>query len=446
MKKIRMIPIILIICTVFSLISAAAAAEPASELPALSAKAAFVGDLGTGKSVFSLNAEDRRAPASLTKIMTALLAVEAVESGKAALDEMITVQTEAFYDLADDGSSAKLVPGEIMSLKDLLYCALLGSANDACNVIGIHIGGSLDNFIAMMNERAADLGCENTHFVNTHGLPDEEHYSSAEDLFTIFSEDMEHELFVNFASTKKYKTAATNVSAERELINTNALINEEAIYGKIYGYAPAICGKTGHTEAAGYCLISAAEKDGMRLCTVVLGCDKEPTYDSEIFHNFTESEELYKWAFGNFGYKTLLTANEPLGEIGVTMGEAESVALYAGSDVIALLPNDSDPASFETRLEISEDPVAAPVLPGQILGKVSIVSGDGAVIGSAKLLAANAVALDGGDLVLNKLGEFLGHTWLLLLVVVIVIIVVVYVVLAVRYRAKRKAQLRQKKP
>lgn len=444
MKNFRIIPVFLLICLLFGLFGGTMLAEGIPEPPALGAKAAFVGDLSTGKSVFTLYPDARRAPASLTKIMTALLTVEAIESGRVSLDDMVTAPGEAFSDLAEDGSSVGLMPGEIMSLKDLLYCALLSSANDACNVIAVHVGGSIENFVAMMNDRAADLGCENTHFVNAHGLPNDEHYSSAADLFTIFSEDLEHELFVTVASTAVYRTSSTNVSEPRSLKNTNALINSQSVYGKTYYYEPTICGKTGHTEAAGYCLISAAEKDGVRLCTVVLGCDKEPTRDSEIFHHFTESAALYDWVFDNFAYTTLLTANAPVSEVAVTMGEEKTLVLNAGSDITVLLPNDIDASKLETRLDISDDPIPAPVTAGQIVGKVSIIGEDGTVLGSAKLIAASAIKLSGGELILKKLGEFLGHTWVLLLLTLLLIIVAVYIILAINYRKKRKAQLRRK--
>ena len=443
MKNFRFLTIFLLVCIISGLFGSAAFADTPAP-PVLNAQAAFVGDLTTGKCVYELNADVQRAPASLTKIMTALLAVEAVESGKVSLEDMVTVSEDIFIDLAEDGSGVQLLPGEIMSFSDLLYCALLGSANDACNVIAMHIAGSVENFVAMMNARAADLGCESTHFANAHGLPDETHLSTAEDLFTIFSEALKHELFITVSSTAKHSTFPTNVSPARMLSNTNALINRDSAYGKGYVYQPAFCGKTGHTEAAGYCLISAAEKDGIRLCTVVLGCTDDSSGSTPVICSFRDSIALYDWVFGSFSYVTLLTANMKLAEVEVSMGEEAAVGVCASSDITVLLPNDTDTDSFITLMDTGNEAPVAPITAGQILGKVSVTDSEGNVLGSAKLLSEKAIALDGGSLLKDRLGAFLGHTWLLILLVAIFLIVVVYIILAVRYRKKRKAQLRRK--
>lgn len=145
------------------------------------------------------------------------------------------------------GSTSNIQAGEEMTLRDLMYCAMLGSANEACNIIAVHISGSLDAFVSLMNERAAELGCTGTHFNNTHGLPDSDHYTTARDFTMITCEAMAHDLFVEISGTVSYTVPATNMSGERRLSNTNGLINPESSTYPGYYYEYARAGKTGHT-------------------------------------------------------------------------------------------------------------------------------------------------------------------------------------------------------
>ena len=231
MRKIKILPLILMFSFALALLCPGALAadedtgiDPAPELE--SAAAAIV-DADTGRLLYGLNADEQRYPASLTKTMTVLLAVEAIERGDAASDDVVTAGDEAVQGMVEDGSTAGIQPGETMSLLNLMYCAMLGSANEACNIIAVHISGSIDAFVADMNERAAALGCTGTHFANTHGLPDTDHYTTASDFARITREAMSHDLFLEISSTTTYTVPATNLSAERQLPNTNGLINPE---------------------------------------------------------------------------------------------------------------------------------------------------------------------------------------------------------------------------
>ena len=252
MKKIKKLPLMLMLTLLFSALSPCALAD-SEELspPELQSAAAIVIDMDTGRSLYDYNADEQRAPASLTKIMTVLLAVEAVDRGEASLDDSVTAGDEALEGMVEDGSTESIQVGETMSLRDLLYCAMLSSANEACNIIAVHISGSIDAFVSEMNARAAELGCTGTHFANTHGLPDSDHYTTARDLAVISREAMNNETFYELSGTTGYTVPATNMSEERRLNNTNGLINPEstAYPGNYYEYARA--GKTGHTDEAG---------------------------------------------------------------------------------------------------------------------------------------------------------------------------------------------------
>ena len=198
MKKFRIFSFILCAALFFGLSAPAAHALGA---PELDGQAALVVDMDSGRFLYALNAEQQRAPASLTKVMTVLLALEAVDRGEVSLNDTVTAQNDCREGLGEDSSSAGIIPGVQLSLRELLYCAMVGSANEACNVIGSYLSGSVSAFVDRMNQRAAQLGCVNTHFVNTNGLPAEDHYSTAYDLYLMTVEAMKHPLFMEMANT-----------------------------------------------------------------------------------------------------------------------------------------------------------------------------------------------------------------------------------------------------
>ena len=193
MKKFKIFPLILIICLVMAM---AAPGAYALDAPDINAKAAVLVDLDSGKLLYGHNQDEQRAPASLTKIMTVLLTLEAVDSGRIALSDIVTAQDDCRVGMADDSSTSFIMPGDQVSVKELLYCCLLQSANEGCNILGRYIGGSIAGFVEMMNQKAAELGCVNTHFMNTNGLTAEGHYSSAYDMSLMFRECMKHPLFM----------------------------------------------------------------------------------------------------------------------------------------------------------------------------------------------------------------------------------------------------------
>ena len=240
MKKIKLLPIILLFCLLLSSLGLPALAL---EEPELSSSYAVLMDADSGRIFYQKDADAKAYPASLTKVMTVLVAVEAVERGEFSLTDSVTASDTCLEGMVDDGSTAGIVPGETMPLQDLLYCALLASANEACNVIAEYIGGSVDAFVEMMNTRAEELGCTGTHFANTHGLPDENHYTTAHDIALIYLEAISHDLFAEISGTVSYSVAPTNVSDVRELSNTNSLINQNATFypGYYYEYAKDIC-------------------------------------------------------------------------------------------------------------------------------------------------------------------------------------------------------------
>ncbi|MBR2879588.1 MAG: D-alanyl-D-alanine carboxypeptidase, partial [Oscillospiraceae bacterium] len=216
MKKIKFLPLFLILVIMTSIFLAPSAL--ALEEPALSCPTVLVLDRDTGEVLLERNADSKVYPASITKIMTVLLAVEAIENGDAFITDEVTASANVTFDLVADGSSAGIMVGETMTLESLLYAAMLSSANEACNIIAEHIGGSIPDFVDMMNERALELGCEATHFVNTHGLPDDNHYTTARDLAAITCYALNNPTFAKIVATKRI------TFGERTFINKNKML------------------------------------------------------------------------------------------------------------------------------------------------------------------------------------------------------------------------------
>ena len=457
MKKLKFLPIILIFC-----LAAALFAVPAQALdaPEISSRAAVLLDRKTGEVLWSKNERDLAYPASTTKIMTVLLAVEAVETGTAALSDQVTASENITFDLFDDGSSAGIRPGETMSLEDLLYCAMLASANEACNVIAEAVGGSISGFVAMMNKCATDLGCTGTHFSNTHGLPDDNHYTTARDMSLIALEASRHPLFMEICGTAERDIPATNYSNARSLHSSNALINSTGTYGAGYLYERANGMKTGFTSAAGYCLVSTAddEDSGIELLAVVLGGSAA---DGK-YTNFTDSITLLNWAFDNFSYQDVLHPEVNIASVDVHLGrDSDYVNLRPAGTVTLLLPNDYDSSEFDYDLQVYSiqqgKTVTAPVTAGEVLGEVSVLR-DGQNVGTVKLVASSSVDLSRSQYIRSHILETIQTRtfrlifWGMVLVLVLYLAwVVVYRVNRVKYkRAARAAQggshLRNTKP
>ena len=224
MKTRRFFSLFLALLLSLALVPApAAAAEEtaAASPPEIHCEAMLLVDANTGKAVYEKNAHERMYPASLTKIMTALLVLEAVDSGQLSLDQQVTATESAMEGLAADGSTAGIQAGEILTVDQLLQCMLIISANEACNILAEQVSGSVDAFVDAMNAKAEALGCEDTHFANASGLHNSQHYTTAWDLYRITAEAMKHEDFMRICDTARATIPATNLSGERNLYTTN---------------------------------------------------------------------------------------------------------------------------------------------------------------------------------------------------------------------------------
>lgn len=442
MKFLKFFSLLLALLLCFGAASPLALAEAA---PSLDAQAALVIDLDSGRVLYEQNKDQQRAPASLTKVMTTLLALEALDEGRVKLDDKVVAQNDCRQGLSEDSSTAGIVPGVTVSLRELLYVTMVGSANEACNVIGAYLAGTVDAFVAQMNERAAALGCTGTHFVNTNGLPAEGHVSTAWDLWLITREAMTHPLFLELANTESYEPESIDVNGGAVMYNSNALLTPNGHYGAGYEYAYASGVKTGFTQAAGYCLISTAEKNGVRALVIVMGCKGLLNAQLNEYRNFSDSIHLYDWVFGNFSYQNVLTTSETVVKVPVEFAQGDGqVILHTIKDVSYLLPNDADLTQRRIEVSLYRDKLVAPIEKDTVLGEARIYLGE-TDFGPIKLVNNVQVELARGQYMLQQLKAVFSKTWVIVLLLVLLLFFIGYLVLVTRYRRLRRKHLEERR-
>lgn len=331
------------------------------------ARAAVLMDAGTGRVLIDKNANEPMHPASITKIMTILLVVEAIDSGKITINDMVTVSEDA---AKKGGSQIWLEVGETMSVNDLLKAAVVGSANDACAALAEFVAGSEPAFVTMMNQRAAQLGMTNTNFENCSGLDDEtvNHITTAYDVALMARELISHEIIFNYTTIWMDSLRG----GKTELTNTNKLIKTfEGITGL----------KTGTTEKAGYCVCATAKRDGMHLIAVVLDGES-----SQL--RFSCAAAMMNWGFANYTFVNPQIDMSAITPVRVLHGQQLSVTPAVGIPASVLVRKGEQEKIAQT-VELSQD-VNAPVEKGQILGIVKFTL-DGKTVSEAKIYAPEAV-------------------------------------------------------
>ena len=389
MKKHRIPALILVLAVLCSLLCLpAAAAEADLQLQCASA---ILMDADYGQVLYEQQAYEKAFPASMTKVMTALLTLEAIEDGTISAETMVTVSDYAARKDFANESTANLLSGEQMSVIDLLYCLMLPSANDAAKALAEHISGSADSFAEKMNQRAEELGCRNTHFLNPNGLHDENHYSCAYDIALMFRQAMSHELFLKIIGTAEYTTAATNLSGERILYNTNGLISN--LYYSGYVYEKCIGGKTGTTSSAGKCLVSAAHNGEYPIISVIMGADLITAEDgSSRQGQFVESTRLFEYGFQNFRPVTLSRPDEVVASVAVALSEdGTDVGLIPQGSISLVLPYTVTEETIQTQITLTEESVTAPVEEGQVMGTLRFYQGD-ETFGELELVAERSMS------------------------------------------------------
>ncbi len=350
--------------------------------------AALLLDDNSGRLLYGKNIDVLLYPASLTKIMTAVLALE-----NGNLSDTVTVPYDAIASINYlEDSNMGLLTDEQMTLEQMLSAMMVHSANDAANVIAFHISGSLEAFVDLMNKKAAELGMTNTNFANACGSHDDNHYTTARDMSTLARYAMKNEKFREIVKTPIYKIPQTNkyTLGERVMVNTNLLLGTSR---SLYQYYPAATGiKTGHTSQAGYCLTASASYNGANLITVVMKCDGFDSHNDP--KTYQDTRGLFEFAFSNYENHQLAAPGDIISDSKVKEAKDDSrVALTVENNISALVPVGIDKEQEIVKsLNVPEE-LRAPIAKGDVVGSVSYTY-RGTEIGNAKLVATNDVELN----------------------------------------------------
>ncbi len=354
------------------------------------AKAAVLLDANTGTIIYGYQLDERLYPASLTKIMTCMLALEYGNP-----DDILTVSGTALENLSEFGSTANLLEGEQLSLREALYCIMVTSANEGCNVIAEYISGDVESFVALMNQKAQELGMTGTHFANAHGLHDENHYTTVRDLAVLSLWAWSNRDFREYATTTAHTVPATNLSEPRALHTTNFLTSSQITSKYYYSKASGI--KTGFTTPAGGCLASTATDGDLNFLSVICGC--ETLIDAEgddLDMRFVETERLLEYGFENYDYVQVLSDTQMLGQPTVTNAKGRAnVVVHANANATVLLPNSCTADDITMSLAYdSTQTLDAPLEAGQRVGTVTAMY-QSIELATAELVTLTAVEREG---------------------------------------------------
>ncbi len=352
--------ILSVIITLMGIIPCHAYAEDSYD-----AKSVILMESTTGRVLYEINADEKLPPASVTKIMTMLIVMEAVDNGSVSLTDMVTVSEKA---ASMGGSQVYLEPGEQMSIDEMLKCVAVASANDAALALAEHIAGSEEEFVNKMNYRAGELGMYNTHFENTNGLDDttENHLTTARDIGIMSCELLKHEKILDY--TTIWMDTVRN--GQFGLSNTNRLI-------RYYKGANGL--KTGSTSKAKFCISASAKRDGLQLVAVVMASS---TRDARN----TAAAKLLDYGFANYSY--IHYDGEPMDDIAVRGGNGEAVGIYTEDFGAVVEKNIENGVTFEVSIP---EYLTAPVTKGSVVGEVIYKTAEGEEIGRAKIYASGDV-------------------------------------------------------
>ena len=354
------------------------------------AKAVILYELNTDTLVYGYNADKLVNPTGLVKLLTVLVALE-----KGNLEDIVTVKQSTLNTVAVGSVSARLKSGEEISLRDLLYCIMVSSANDACAVVAAHIGGNQAGFVTMMNEKARQLGCSSSNFTNAHGLTDEAQYSTARDLAIITKAALENPLFAQMFGMTTATVAATNKSDERSLKTTNNMMREDLRHydSRVTGGKPAAATTSDRS------MVCTAQVGAANYLCVVMNTKASVSEDGMVilrYGIFEEMSALLDYAQQGFEIRQILDDSQAMYQYAVAGGE-NGVVLRPSRDVSVLLPKDCDAEKLHFYHTVNMPTLTAPISQGQKLGQLTISYGN-LIMGTCELLAMNAVAQDGSSI------------------------------------------------
>ena len=403
-------------------------------------KSLYLENLDTGIVVYQKAPDERRYPASTTKIMTYIITAENVRDFK---NTYVTIKENTLKLLEGTGSSvAGLQAGEKLNIYQLLQCLMIPSGNDAAIVLADYIGkGSIQKFVDMMNDKAKELGCKSTHFANPHGLNDPNHYTTVSDMAKITKYALTMPEFESISNM----TSSECLGEDRYLITTNSMIDPTRGGKYYYEYAKGI--KTGSTgNDSGYCLVSTAEKNDYKYLCIAYGAKYENEETEEYYENgaMIDSKNLYEWAFDNLKIRTVIDKNDLVREVGLKFAwNKDSLQLAPVETYSTIMPDDIQMSSIDRVYDLPES-IEAPVKAGQKIGTVTL-SYANQKLGTVDLVASETVEKSELLIAFDFLQKMVTSLWFMITVVVIVGVFLFYIILAALYNRKKRNQRPVKK-
>jgi D-alanyl-D-alanine carboxypeptidase (penicillin-binding protein 5/6) len=394
------------------------------------AKSVYMVNLETGTVVYEKDPHLSLFPASVTKLMTALVALEQCPD----LNKPVTVYPQVVDDLLGSGAAvANLLPGEQVTMSQLLHLLLIPSACDAANAIAMDISGNVENFVALMNQKAAALGMKNTKYANAHGLHEESQTTTAYDQYLLAMEIIKHNELTDICSLYEYTTPATNLQEPITFTTTNYMLNPTSswYYKRIQGL------KTGYTDHAGRNLVSLANKDGQRYITVVMGTPPDTLNGYQVHHEFDNTFDLLFWAYTDLSYKNVINTTRPVAEVKVKLcKETDHVIAVPSEDFHAIVPNESlDSVIVEPHLNFEE--MEAPIDKGTPLGTATVKCA-GEEIGTIQLVAQQDCKRNGFLWMTDRLMKFITHPITSTIILLLILGVIVFIAWNIQVNRRRR--------
>lgn len=346
------------ICIIFVLFFMGISVCLAEEDLTPSAKSAILIDKASGEVLYEKNADEKRPPASMTKLASMLIVMEEIDKGNLSFTDEVTISEEAAN---MGGSQVFLEAGEVYPVSSLLKGVAIASGNDAVVALAEKVAGSTGAFVDMMNKKMKEIGANNTNFVNPHGLDAENHYSTARDMATIARNLLKYETILEYTSIYE-EYLEKNDGTKTWLVNTNKLVR---FYNGVDGL------KTGFTSTAGYCLTATAKKDNFRLISVIMGSDTSENRSSDTV-------KLLNYGFNSFKINIIKKRDEVLGKVRIEGGKKDFANIVLLNDATELLKNTQSPDEYQFNIKI--DKLKAPIKPGEVVGKAEIIDGNNNII------------------------------------------------------------------
>lgn len=386
----------------------------------INAKAGMLISLDTGKVLYENNIDEKVYPASITKIMTTLLILE---SEKYDPEAKISMTKNALDLVLGTGSTvSNMKEGEEFTQLDLVHLVLMASFGDTTYLAAEYYGGSIENFVSLMNQKAAELGLENTHYSNPVGLHDDENYTTVRDIYTLTKYALKNETFKEVCQKPRY-TLSTNLTPSRTISTTNYL--QDSSTNLYYQYAHGV--KTGFTDEAGRCLVSTASYNGYNYMCILMGCPNDGRG-----HQFKDSANLYRWAFNNFSFKEVASSDEPVCEIPLELSlSTDFVPLYFKEPFITVLPNEANDSTFVIKEKLISETVEAPIKKGQKLGTADIIYAE-EVIGTVDLVAGEDIESSVILVIAKHIKGFFTSVYMKIFIVVIILAILIFILMCIR--------------